>query len=67
MIKYWPWIVSILAILILNAAMLFLDRFEEKIRAEENNQPKRVEITSIGVVHSWPVDNKYVKITKGDK
>jgi hypothetical protein len=53
---------AILFFLILNTALCVVHSNDLEVIKAEMQEPKRVEFTSVGVKHSWPIDNVNTKI-----
>ena len=50
----------------INAALNFVTRNDLEVMKAEMETPKRVEFTSVGVKHSWPVDGVNTKIVRSE-
>jgi hypothetical protein len=60
--KYKYWLIAIGIFILLNMVFTLLTWMDIRLVKQEMAEPKRVEFTSLGVVHSWPVDNYNTKI-----
>jgi hypothetical protein len=66
MTKYKYWFLAIGFALVLNFGLQAVQWNEMRVIKQEMDSPKRVEFTSLGVVHSWPVDNYKTKIVSAE-